>query len=83
MSRSTVPPNYDHQDRLNRCLPAANSAQLGNILNDLITQVNALTVKFNALLAKLDADAANSALNDTNYASTLASGVSIKTLANR
>lgn len=30
----------------------------------------ALTTAYNATLAKLDADAANTALNDTNYAAT-------------
>lgn len=58
-----------NQDKLNRSMPAAKDAKLGDILNDLITA-------HNALLAKLDADAG---VTDTNYASTLA----VTTLENR
>lgn len=58
------------QDELNRCMPAAKHAQLGDVLNDLITQ-------HNALLAKLDT--ANLAGMGTNNVATL----SVKTLAQR
>ena len=45
------------QDELNRCMPAAADARLGDIINDLITAHNAVCVK-------LDADAG---VTDTNY----------------
>lgn len=58
------------QDELNRCMPAAKHAQLGDVLNDLITQ-------FNALLAHLDT--ANVAgISNTNVAT-----FGIKTLSQR
>ena len=57
------------QGELNRMNPAASHAKLGDVLNDLIT-------KFNATLAKLDADAG---VTDTNYVATQA----VTTLANR
>jgi len=50
------------QEELNRCMPAAAHAQLGDVLNDLITT-------HNELLAKLDADAG---VTDTDYAALLA-----------
>ncbi len=50
------------QSQLNRMNPAAADAKLGDVLNDLIT-------KFNAALAKLDAD---TGVTDTNYAARLA-----------
>lgn len=48
-------------DELNRCMPAAAHAKLGDLLQEIIT-------KHNALAAKLDADAG---VTDTNYAATL------------
>lgn len=48
-------------DELNRCMPAAAHAKLGDLLQEMIT-------KHNALAAKLDADAG---VTDTNYAATL------------
>lgn len=51
----------NRKDELNRCMPAASNAKLGDVLDDLIT-------KHNALLAKLDADAG---VTDTNYVATL------------
>jgi hypothetical protein len=39
--------------------------------NKLVTEVDELKTNFIALCAKLDADAANAALNDTDYESTL------------
>jgi hypothetical protein len=42
------------QRELNRCLPAAEHVQLGDVLNDLISQVNALTAKYAAFLAHVD-----------------------------
>lgn len=69
------------QDELNRCMPAADHAKLGNLLNDLITAVNANTTAIKAVAAKLDADAG---VTDTNYASTItASLAAISTLAAR
>lgn len=57
------------KDELNRCMPAAAHAKLGDLLDEIIT-------KHNALCAKLDADAT---VTDTDYAATLG----IKTLAQR
>lgn len=51
----------NHIERLNRMAPAAFTAELGQVLDDLITQ-------HNALLAKLDAD---TGLDDSDYVSTL------------
>lgn len=69
------------QDELNRCMPAAAHAKLGDILNDLLTAYNDLAAKYNALLVKLDADAG---VTDANYAALeSASYVSLKTLAQR
>ncbi len=52
----------DHTDRLNRMNPPSHDASVGTALSEAITN-------FNALLAKLDADAG---VTDTDYASTLA-----------
>ena len=49
------------KDELNRMAPAAADAKLGNVLTDIIAN-------FNALLAKLDADAG---VTDTTYTSLL------------
>lgn len=57
------------QDAVNRSAPAMSRAKVGDVIEDLRNQVNTLTAKHNALLAKLDADAG---VTDTNYASTLA-----------
>jgi len=64
--------NATKRDNLNRSLPAARDAKLGDVLVDLITQNNALIAdltalrtRFNGMLAKLDADAG---VTDTNYA---------------
>ena len=49
------------KNRLNKVSPTEKLIKLGDLLDDLITQ-------HNALLAKLDADAG---VTDTNYAATL------------
>lgn len=49
------------KDELNRCMPAAANAKLGDLLDEI-------AVKHNALLAKLDADAGVAA---TDHVSTL------------
>jgi hypothetical protein len=59
------------QDKLNRCLPAAKYVRLGDLLNHLITNVNALQVTNAALLAKLDTAGGTVAGLGTNYTSTL------------
>lgn len=59
----------DAQDALNRSMPAAADAKLGDVLADLIKA-------HNDLLAKLDAD---TGVASTNYAATL----SVKTLTER
>lgn len=51
-------------DELNRCMPAANHAGLGTLLEELITQHNALCAAHTALCAKLDDDGT---VTDTNY----------------
>lgn len=71
------------QSRLNTITKATKDAKLGDVIVELITQVNSLSTKFNALLTKLDSDAANTALNDTNYNSTLATSVTISTIESR
>lgn len=54
--------NRDHVRQIDHMNPAAKEAELG-------TLVQAMGDKFNALLAKLDADAT---VTDTDYAATLA-----------
>ncbi len=54
------------QDVLNRALPAAKYARLGDLLAHLITNVNAMQVSYLALTAKMDLDAG---ITDANYAS--------------
>lgn len=51
----------DVKDALNRSMPAAKRAKLGDVLDDLVT-------KHNALLAKLDAD---TGVASTDYVATL------------
>lgn len=51
----------DPKDALNRAMPANARVQLGDVVDDLITQ-------HNALLAKLDADVG---VTGTDYAATL------------
>ena len=69
------------QDELNRAMPANANAKVGDLLNDLITAVNANTTAIKAVAAKLDADGG---VTDTNYASTLTNSLAaIKTLAVR
>lgn len=65
----TATRTVDVQRALNKSMPAAQRAKLGDVLNDLIT-------KHNALLAKLDADTGVAA---TDYVATLA----VKPLADR
>ncbi len=60
------------QRQLNRCMPAAAKAKLGDVLIDVVKQVNSLTVAVNATLAKLDAAGATVTGLGTNYVSTLA-----------
>jgi hypothetical protein len=69
------------QSVLNKLAPGAKKAKMGDVLADLIAQVNALTTGHNALVAKLDADAG---VTDTNYTSlTGVSATPIKTLEQR
>ena len=70
MSRNPSP--FTVQQKLNKSTPAAAEAALGDILNDLITAVNALQTDYNTLVTKLNADAG---VTDTNYATTTASVV--------
>lgn len=71
---STAKPGTN-QDRLNRSSPSDAKAKTGDVLADLVAQVNALTTAHNALTAKLDADAG---VTDTNYTSL--TGVTAKTI---
>lgn len=69
------------QEKINKLAPAAYDAKLGDAVAELIAQVNAITTKHNALLAKLDADAG---VTDTNYAATQAvPSTALKTLEAR
>lgn len=59
------------EDQLNRMAPAARDAALGDVIVDLMAQVNALVTdvnnlrtRHNAAMVKLDADAG---VTDTNY----------------
>jgi hypothetical protein len=52
------------QDILNRSMPAAYKVKLGSTLDEVIAAYNSLVTKYNATLAKLDADAG---VTDTNY----------------
>lgn len=54
-------PKRNLQDELNRCMPAADHAKLGDLIAEMIT-------KHNALLAKLDTDAG---VGGTDYVVTL------------
>lgn len=56
-----------NQEMVNKAMPANAKVKAGDVMAELIAQVNALTTKHNALLAKLDADAG---VTDTNYAAT-------------
>jgi len=53
--------NRDHQKNINRMNPASKHIELGDIIQELITN-------HNAAMAKLDADVG---VTDTNYAATL------------
>lgn len=69
------------QAQLNKLAPAAADAKLGDVLADLISELNALKTKHNALVAKLDLDAG---VTDTNYTSlTGVTSTSIKDLESR
>ena len=65
----SVTRTLDPKDALNRAMPANARVQLGDVVNDLITQ-------HNALLAKLDADVG---VTGTDYVATL----KVKALAER
>jgi hypothetical protein len=54
------------QSELNRSTPAASDAKLGDVLADLIKQVNLNTAAILVIAQKLDADAG---VTDTNYTS--------------
>lgn len=57
----STPERRNLKDELDRSMPAANHAKLGTLLEEMITQ-------HNALLAKLDADVG---VTDTNYVASL------------
>lgn len=69
------------QSQLNRMNPASADAKVGDVLADLIAGYNALVIKYNALCAKLDADAG---VTDTTYVSLVgASTTAVKDLESR
>lgn len=69
------------QDLLNRAMPAMADGKVGDVLAELLTAVNELKTKHNALLVKLDADAG---VTDTNYNATQAvSATALKDLESR
>ena len=70
----------DLQDKLNRCMPIAHDVMLGDLPQEVVTAYNDLKTKYNALLAKLDADAG---VTDTNYAATLAESTTLTDINDR
>ena len=70
----------DRQKALNGAMPANNQAKLGDVVADLIAANNSLATKFNAVLAKLDADAG---VTDVNYTSLQGGAVQVVTLDQR
>lgn len=69
------------QEQVNKSSPAMSKAKVGDVVAELVAQVNALTAKHNALAAKLDADAG---VTDTNYAAlTGVTATTIKDLESR
>lgn len=52
--RSSVSPNKDHQRDLNKMNPIADSVNLGDVINDLITAVNAIKVDLAAVAAHVE-----------------------------
>lgn len=70
-----------NQEKLNKASPVNAKAKLGDVVAELVTQLNAVTTSYNALLVKLDADVG---VTDTNYSSTRAvSATAIKGLETR
>jgi len=69
----------DRQKVLNGAMPAHAAAKLGDIVFDLIAANNALATKFNALLAKLDANHGAA----VDHASTLGGAAQVVTIENR
>lgn len=57
------------QTQLNKTTPTAAKVKLGDVLADLISQVNILNAAVRAITTKLDADAG---VTDTNYTATVA-----------
>lgn len=72
--------NPDRQTALNKSLPAADQAKLGDILADLISAYNTLATKHNAVCAKLDLDAG---VTDTNYVALQGGAALVTTIDNR
>jgi hypothetical protein len=69
------------QEKVNKSSPALSKAKLGDVVAELVAQVNALTTAHNAMAAKLDADAG---VTDTNYtALTGVSATAIKDMESR
>lgn len=60
------------QEKVNKTSPALSKAKLGDVVAELVTQVNALTAANIALVAKLNADAG---VTDTNYAAVAANTI--------
>lgn len=60
------------QEKVNRSSPALSRAKLGDMVAELVTQVNVLTAAYNVLVAKLNADAG---VTDTNYATVVATPI--------
>lgn len=65
---------------LNNMNPAASYADLGTTLDDVIKAHNALAVKLNALLAKLDLDAG---VTDTNFVATIGTSNAVVEIESR
>lgn len=54
-----------NQEKVNKSSPAMSKAKVGDVVAELVAQVNILTSAHNTLVAKLNADAG---VTDTNYA---------------
>jgi len=69
------------QERLNHAMPAMADVQMGDLLQEVLDAYNDLATKYNAVLAKLDADAG---VTDTNYVATgAATNAALKKLNDR
>lgn len=60
------------QEKVNKSSPAMNKAKVGDVVAELVAQVNILTAAHNVLVAKLNLDAG---VTDVNYATVAATPI--------